>query len=249
MDLGFDLANTLFGSANPIGQTIQVGTDNYKVVGVFNQINETSFQNPNTIAFIPYTSAMDSLQTQTFSDFSTTAKDQASVDKAKAEIQKTLLADHKITDAKLADFSVFSAADLLSTVGNVTTILTSLLSGIAAISLLVGGIGIMNIMLVSVTERTHEIGLRKAVGARTSDILVQFLIEAVLLTLTGGILGIGLGAAMAAIAGHFIGFSPQTTLNAILLAVGISSLVGLIFGLYPAARASRLNPIDALRYE
>jgi putative ABC transport system permease protein len=247
--LGSDLSSNLFGSADPIGKTVTVSTDSYLVSGVLNQSKENSFNNPNLAAYVPYTAAMDSLGTQKFSGFTIRAIDQNSVDKAKTEIQNTLLANHGIKDLKLADFSVVTAQDLLSTIGSITTILTALLSGIAAISLLVGGIGIMNIMLVSVTERTREIGLRKAVGAKTSDILVQFLIEAIFLTLTGGVLGIGLGILMAKIAGHFVGFAPVTSTSAILLAVGISMAIGLIFGIYPAGRASRLNPIDALRYE
>lgn len=249
IDLGYDMAKNLFSDQDPIGKTLKIGSDDYKIIGVFSQATETSFQNPNTIVYAPYTSVMDSLGTDRFANFSITATNENTVNSTKTEIQNTLLANHNIKDLKLADFSVSTAADLLSTVGNITGILTALLSGIAAISLLVGGIGIMNIMLVSVTERTREIGLRKAVGAKTSDILVQFLIEAIFLTLTGGILGIGLGILMGTIAGRFVGFSPVLTENAILLAVGISMLIGLVFGIYPAARAARLNPIDALRYE
>jgi len=247
--LGSDLASNLFGSDNPLGKTVTIGTDSYQVVGVLSKTNGNNFNNPNLISYIPYTTAMDTFQSEKFNAFAVRATSENTVNKAKTEIQDTLLKNHNIKDLKLADFSVSTAADLLSTIGNITGILTALLSGIAAISLLVGGIGIMNIMLVSVTERTREIGLRKAVGAKTSDILVQFLIEAVFLTLTGGVLGIGLGILMAKIAGHFVGFAPVTSTSAFLLAVGISMTIGLIFGIYPAGRASRLNPIDALRYE
>ena len=249
VDLGFDLAKTIFATDDPIDKTITIGSDQYKVIGVFSQAKETSIQNPNNIAYIPYSSAFIAFGTDRFNSFSITAKNTDQIDQAKTEIQNTLLLNHAIKDLKLADFSVSTSADLLSTVGNITGILTALLSGIAAISLLVGGIGIMNIMLVSVTERTREIGLRKAVGAKISDILVQFLIEATFLTLSGGVLGIGLGILMGSIAGHFVGFPPVLTENAVLLAVGISVLIGLIFGIYPAAKAARLNPIDALRYE
>lgn len=249
IDLGYDVSQNLFKDVNPIGQTLKIGNDDYSVVGVIAQTTETSIQNPNTNIYAPYTSVMSSIDTDRFSNISVMANDEGSVDRAKTEIQNTIMKNHNIADLKLADFSVSTPADLLSTVGNITGILTSLLSGIAAISLLVGGIGIMNIMLVSVTERTREIGLRKAVGAKVSDILVQFLIEAVFLTVTGGLIGIALGYAMAEIAGRFIGFAPVVTTSAIVLAVGISTLIGLVFGSYPALKAARLNPIDALRYE
>lgn len=247
--LGSELANNLFGTDNPLGKKLALGNDSYEIVGLLSKANGNNFNNPNLMSYIPYTSAMDTFQVEKFNTFSVRANSEKNVDSAKTEIQNTLLANHNIKDIKLADFSVSTSADLLSTVGNITGILTSLLSGIAAISLLVGGIGIMNIMLVSVTERTREIGLRKAVGAKTSDILVQFLIEAIFLTLSGGILGIGLGILMGTIAGHFVGFPPVLTENAVLLAVGISVVIGLFFGIYPAAKAARLNPIDALRYE
>jgi putative ABC transport system permease protein len=249
VDLGHDIASQLFGTDDPIGKTVQIGNDNYKVIGVNAATTETSIQNPNTLVYAPYTAVMDTLGTDRFSNISATATSENTVNQAKTEIENTLLTGHNIKDLKLADFSVSTPADLLSTVGSITGVLTSLLSGIAAISLLVGGIGIMNIMLVSVTERTREIGLRKAVGAKSSDIVVQFLIESIILTLTGGVLGIVVGYLLATIAGHYIGFPPIITTNAIGLAVGISAFIGLVFGVYPAIRASRLNPIDALRYE
>lgn len=249
VDIGSDLKTQLFTNDDAINKTLTIGNDTYTIIGVFNKVSENTFSNPNFIAYIPYTSAFDSLGNEKFNTLIAVAKDENAVSLAKTDIQNTLLTDHGIKDIKLADFSVSTPADLLSTVGNITTTMTSLLAGIAAISLLVGGIGIMNIMLVSVTERTREIGLRKAVGATTSDILIQFLIEAILLTVTGGIVGIALGYLMAKIAGHFVGFAPITSNSSILLAVGISTFIGLLFGIYPAAKAARLNPIDALRYE
>ena len=147
------------------------------------------------------------------------------------------------------DFTVASQTDILGVLGQVTSVLTIFLGAIAGISLLVGGIGIMNIMLVSVTERTREIGIRKAVGAKRRDILRQFLVESVILSLSGGAFGIGLGAVIAAIINSLDAFTTVVSPNAVLLAVGFSVAVGLFFGIYPATRAARLNPIDALRYE
>ena len=239
----------LGGSSKAVGQTIQINSQNYLVVGVLSTANETSFTNPNDQVYIPYTTAMTSFSTQTFTSMTAQATSQDTVDAAKADITATLLKNHGITNPSLADFSVNSAKDILSAVDNITGVLTSLLAGIAAISLLVGGIGIMNIMLVSVTERTREIGLRKAVGAKTHDILGQFIIEALILTLLGGLLGIGFGLLIGAGAGHALNFKPVVTMSSVILAVGVSTLVGLVFGIYPAAKASRLNPIDALRYE
>lgn len=247
--LGSDLANSLFPGADPVGKTLPIENDTYSIVGVLNAANETGFANPNLNGFIPNTAAFVTFNVTNFNSITVQAIDQNSVDDVKNDIQNTLLADHKITDPKLADFSVLSPKDLLSAVSGITGTLTSLLAGIAAISLVVGGIGIMNIMLVAVTERTREIGLRKAVGAKTSDILSQFITEAILLTVSGGVLGIGLGFLIGRVLTRFIGFAPIITSSAILLAVGVSTAVGLIFGIYPAAKAARLNPIDALRYE
>jgi putative ABC transport system permease protein len=247
--LGSQTATDLFGTKSAVGKELTISGAAYKVIGVLKKADESGLTNPNSQAYIPYTAAFDSFQVEKFSGMTALATADNRVTDAKASITKSLLANHGIKDAKLADFNVNSSADLLSTVSSITGIMTSLLSGIAAISLLVGGIGIMNIMLVSVTERTREIGLRKAVGAKTGDILGQFVVEAVLLTLTGGLLGIGFGYGIAELAGKMLGFAPAVTPNAIMLAVGVSSIVGLVFGIYPAAKAARLDPIDALRYE
>ena len=247
--LGSQFSSDLYGAANPLGQTLTIGNDKYTVIGVLAHADESGFSNPNIQIYVPYTAAMTTFNVTSFSRLTVQAESDSVVDQAKTDIETTLLANHGIKDAKLADFSVNTSKDLLSTISTVTSLLTSLLAGIAAISLVVGGIGIMNIMLVSVTERTREIGLRKAVGAKTSDILGQFMAEAILLTLFGGLLGIGLGKLIGSIAARFLGFSPIITASAILLAVGVSSGVGLVFGIYPAAKAAHLNPIDALRYE
>lgn len=247
--LGSDMARDLYGSANPVGKTIAIEGKGFKIIGVLDKVEESGFSNPNVQAFIPNTTASETFGVKNLSSITIRAKRDNDVDAVKADVKKTILANHKITNEKLADFSVSSAKDMLSTVNQITGILTSFLAGIAAISLVVGGIGIMNIMLVSVTERTREIGLRKAVGARSFDIVSQFLVEAVILTLLGGLIGMGLGAFVARTAANMIGFTAVITTNAVILAVGVSSAVGIVFGLYPAAKASRLNPIDALRYE
>ncbi len=246
--LGSEAAKQLAGD-NPVGKPLTINQQTYTVIGVLQPADESGVGNPNKSVYIPYTAAMDTFNTTAFSTMIAQATSEDTVDKAKEEITKTLLANHNITDPKLADFTVFTSKDLLSTISSVTGILTSLLAGIAAISLVVGGIGIMNIMLVSVTERTREIGLRKAVGAKTSDILWQFMVEAIMLTITGGILGIGLGWLIGQGAKNLLDITPVITANSVLLAVGVSTIVGLVFGIYPAARAARLNPIDALRYE
>lgn len=247
--LGHDLAETLFPNQNPVGKNIKIQNDTYQIIGVLDTGTENAFDNPNRTAFIPYTTAMETFGTTVFNRILAKSTNNNAVDQAKNEIQSSLLSNHGVKDINQADFSVATSADILNTFGNITRLLTSFLSGIAAISLLVGGIGIMNIMLVSVTERTREIGLRKAVGARMVDIASQFIIETMILTLIGGVFGVGAGFLMAKIAGNYIGFVPVSTTSSILLAVGMSTLIGLLFGIYPAIRAARMNPIEALRYE
>jgi ABC-type antimicrobial peptide transport system permease subunit len=156
---------------------------------------------------------------------------------------------HKISDPTAADFSVLNQADIVATASSVTSIFTILLASIAGISLLVGGIGIMNMMLTTVTERTREIGLRKAIGAQRKDISLQFLAEAVLLTFLGGVFGVLLGWLIALAVSHFASITTKVSLGSVLLAFGVSAGIGIIFGYYPATRAAKLNPIEALRYE
>lgn len=249
--LGSDLANELFENDNPIGKNINILDNEFKVIGVLEkkETSSFSFEDQNIQAYIPSYTAFEIFKTNYYNSIIVQIESEDHVDEAKAKIEEVLLLNHKISDKNLADFAVTTPAELLSTINQVTGLLTSLLAGIAAISLLVGGIGIMNIMLVSVTERTREIGLRKAVGARTFDIMVQFITEAILLTIIGGLFGILLGFGLSQGAARALSISAIVTSDAILLAVGVSSIIGIIFGIYPAAKAARLNPIDALRYE
>jgi putative ABC transport system permease protein len=247
--MGSQAAADAFGTKDPIGKNIKIGSQNYLIIGTLVEKNDSTILNPNSNIYVPYTSLTTDAGASKFGNFTVVAVNDSVVDSVKTDIENTLLKNHGLTDINKADFSVMSSKDLLSTVSSVTGILSALLGGIAGISLLVGGIGIMNIMLVSVTERTREIGLRKAVGAKTRDILTQFLIEAVALTIIGGFVGIIFGFLLGQVISKLINVSPVITTSSIVLAVGVSAVVGIIFGLYPAAKASSMSPIDALRYE
>ncbi len=247
--LGAQAATDLFGTDNPIGQTIKLENDTYTVVGVLNSKEESGFNNANRQIYIPYTSAQSTYSLTNLSTIYAKASNEKTIEASKTNINNKLLSLHGKTD-KTADFSISTPEDLLNTVKQSTSVFTTLLAGVASISLVVGGIGIMNIMLVAVSERTREIGLRKALGARTPDILAQFVFESVLLCLAGGLIGIAVGALTAANLGHVLhNITPSVSLSSVWLAVGVSTIVGLVFGIYPAAKAARLNPIDALRYE
>lgn len=247
--LGGDVSNEVSGEGTSLGKTLTIEGDQYTVIGVLGVAEESGLSDPNGGAFIPYTAARESFDTEYFTSIVIQAVDEESVDQVEEEVTAILLAGRGVQDEELADFTVRSSQDLLAMVTSITDIMTAFLAGIAAISLLVGGIGIMNIMLVSVTERTREIGLRKAVGARTSDILVQFIIEAVMLTFTGGILGIMFGQLLSKAAGRMLDFSTVVTGGSVLLAVSVATIIGIVFGIYPAVKAARLDPIEALRYE
>lgn len=249
--LGSDIAVDLFGEgAEPVGRNIKLDNRSFRVIGVAAPKGGSPVANPDEAVYIPYTTAMKILLGQNHvQTIMVQAEDPKFIDQTMEEINILLSERHNIPDGEEPDFSLRSSKDALTTLDTVTGLLTTLLAGIAGISLLVGGIGIMNIMLVTVTERTKEIGLLKAIGAKRKDILTQFLIESVVLTLVGGSIGIVLGIALAYIIAHLIDIPFIVQPLSILLAVGVSAGVGIGFGLYPAQRAAKLSPIEALRYE
>ncbi|RLT46076.1 MAG: ABC transporter permease [Chloroflexi bacterium] len=258
--LGSAVANTLFGGAGgSVGQTVRVNGQPYRVVGVLASKGGSGFGNQDDQVLVPLSAAQSRLlggaRFRGANVVGTINVQISSADEVPAaiiSITETLRARHGTAEGS-DDFIVQNQQDTLATITQVTNVLTIFLSGIAAISLLVGGIGIMNIMLVSVTERTREIGIRKAVGARGRDILYQFLVEAAVLSLLGGLIGVALGWAIAQLVGRVqLGGSaivPVVGLDAVLLAAGFSTAIGLFFGIYPASRAANLEPVDALRYE
>ncbi|MGQ9586376.1 MAG: ABC transporter permease [Anaerolineae bacterium] len=256
--LGSAVYDSLFpGGDYPIGQTIKINQIPFRVIGVLEEKGGGGFGNQDSMVLVPLSTAHTRLfrartatgaEKVTVINVQVTSEDR--MDDVAEAIRLLLRARHKLTFRDDDDFSVISQKDILSIFGEITGVLTLFLGAIAAISLLVGGIGIMNIMLVSVTERTREIGIRKAVGAKRRDILVQFLIEAMALSLVGGAMGIVLGiVGSIAISSLSEDLVTVVTPQAILLATGFSAAVGLFFGIYPATRAARLHPIEALRYE
>lgn len=258
--LGYQVAQDLFSDSNPIGQKIKFSAGGRKatltVVGVLQEAGGSIFGSADDSVFVPISTAQMKLfrgrnpqGKLIVTSVVLKAPTETQVDAMQSEVETLLKARHNLSPADTEDFRIRNQADLLATASGVAETMTLFLGAIAAISLLVGGIGIMNIMLVSVTERTREIGLRKAVGARKGDILVQFLMEAVVLSALGGLIGILLGVAIAKIMDTTGVMTAVVTTSSILLAVGFSLAIGIFFGIYPANKASGLSPIEALRYE
>lgn len=248
--IGPQIVTDLFNGADPVGQNIRISGQAFRVIGVTVSKGGTGFGNQDDIVYVPLTTAQVSLFGATnLTSISVEAKNQNVMTQAEDEIGYLLLSRHHLTDPTQADFSIFSQNDILSTASSVTGTFTALLSGIAAISLIVGGIGIMNIMLVTVTERTREIGLRKALGAKKRDIITQFLVEAIILTFAGGVIGMGVGVLISIIISKLVGIPFSISAGAVALAIGVSTGIGILFGWYPARKAANLQPIEALRYE
>jgi putative ABC transport system permease protein len=245
-----DTATNLFADQDPIGQTIKINKIAFRVIGITKKKGSSGFQNPDDAVFIPLSAAQKIIFGQNkLRSIVVQAKDPESLASLQIQLTDLLNSRHKITGTKQSDFSIRNSADTLSTLSSITGVFTTLLASVGGISLLVGGIGIMNIMIVTVTERTREIGLRKAVGARNKTVLNQFLVEAIILTLLGGLLGVLLGYLITFGLTQLNIVAAQIELSSILLAVGISVTIGVVFGLYPAYKASKLSPIDALKFE
>lgn len=235
---------------DPIGQSVRINKIDFKVIGVTKSKGGSGFGSQDDVIYIPITTAQRFLVgSESVSTISVQATDTNSMAMLQQEITDLLLRRHNISDVTLADFQIMNQQDIVATASSVTNTFTILLASIAGISLIVGGIGIMNMMLTTVTERTREIGLRKAIGARRQDISLQFLVESVTLTFFGGALGIILGWVLAWGVTQFTGTITKVSMFSVILAFSVSAAIGIIFGYYPAKRAAGLNPIEALRYE
>lgn len=249
--IGPSVAEDLFGAGvNPVGQGVRISGKNFQIIGLTKSKGGSGMDNQDDRIYVPLTTAQKQLfGVKYLTSIALEAENEAVMTEAQNQVGYLLLARHKIADVASADFRIMSQADILETASAVTGTFTTLLTGIAAISLLVGGIGIMNIMLMSVTERTREIGLRKALGAKKKVIISQFLTESIILTFTGGLIGIELGIVGFYVYAKTNGSTFVVTLPSVLLAFFVSVGIGVLFGWYPARKAANLQPIEALRYE
>ena len=249
--IGATVATNLFGTEDPVGKDIRIKNNPYKVIGVLESKGSGSFGNDqDDVIYIPYTTGMERLQGVDYLRMIyIKAKDGVDLDRLQTDVENILRVRHNIKNPDLDDFNVRNMATIMATVEETTATMTLFLGAVAAISLVVGGIGIMNIMLVSVTERTREIGVRKALGATYRVIVMQFLIEAVVISLVGGAIGILVGIGASKLIGALTSMKTVISMGPILLSFGFSMAIGLVFGLYPARKAAKLNPIDALHYE
>jgi putative ABC transport system permease protein len=248
--LGATVANNLFPGSDPVGSQIQIGHVPFTVVGVLNAKGQNAGGNDqDDVILMPYTTAQSRLSGNVrIGQILASAASAADIGPAQEEVATIMRESHRLNGGD-DDFTVRNQTEIAQAATSTTRVMSGLLAAIASISLLVGGIGIMNIMLVSVTERTREIGIRMAIGARGSDVLTQFLVESVVMSVLGGIVGLAAGYGGAALLGHFTGWTTSTPASAVAIAVGFSAAVGVFFGYYPARRAAALNPIQALRHE
>ncbi|MCX5677582.1 MAG: ABC transporter permease [Candidatus Omnitrophica bacterium] len=248
--LGTTVVRELFGSENPIDSMIRINKVSFKVIGILPSKGTNMFHDQDDLVVIPVTTAMYRLLGKQYVDtVDAEVSDQSAMEEVQNNMKDLIIKSHRLSKENEDSFEIRNMADIQQTLAQTTKTMTLLLGAIAAISLLVGGIGIMNIMLVSVTERTREIGLRKAIGARGSDIMTQFLIESVVMTFTGGAMGVLCGSGIAALLALVAGWAIKVSISSVLLATTFSIAIGIIFGLWPARQAARLNPIEALRYE
>ena len=249
--IGTTVATNLFGSVNPVGKKIRIGNAPYTVIGLVASKGQSSVgQDQDDVVLIPLTTAQERLLGITYvRNINVQVSDADKMDEVQANIEKLLRQRHRIRAGADDDFNVRNLTSLMETMTETTTMITLLLGSIAGISLIVGGIGIMNIMMVSVTERTREIGIRKAIGATYNSIMMQFLIESTMISILGGIVGIFLGIGLAQVISKFGGFTTVISSVSIVASFGFSLFVGIFFGMLPARKAARLDPIDALRYE
>ncbi|HWO56658.1 MAG TPA: ABC transporter permease [bacterium] len=248
--IGQEVATNLFEDTDPVGKTIRINGMSFEVKGVLKEKGIQGWMNQDDMILIPIETALNRLfGRDTFGSLTLKVRDESLIERAILEVETTLRRMHRLAPGQENDFNIRSMSDVGAAQAETANTFTMLLASIALVSLIVGGIGIMNIMLVSVTERTREIGVRKAMGARRRDILLQFLMESITLSVIGGTVGIGVGVGAAMVLSRFYGWNTLIVPEAVFVSFAFAALVGIFFGLYPARKAARLDPIEALRYE